>query len=180
MKVYKRLVILLICFCIFQGEAKSVLEQSKAKNFSLGFQLHEFDNDFGCGINLTFPWFGNNKVAIRTCQDVVFSKLINWRPYGSSRLGMVGSTGLIHGFCRFYGEGGLQVLIINKDLSSDKANFGGYGHFGFEFFFNPETHTQSYFIELGSNGIRAQATKIKDEPMYFNGFCVGVGFRHYF
>ncbi len=180
MKAYNGLTILFACFCLIHAEQKSDGVQTREKNFSLGFQLHDFNDDLGCGLNLTFPWFGNKRVGLRYSGDVVFSKLNGWKPYGSSRLGFVGSSGLVKEFCRFYSEGGLQILIMTSDLSDDNVAFGGYGHFGFEFFLNPENHSPSYYIELGSSGIYVHADKLAGEPMYFNGFCTGVGMRYYF
>ncbi len=168
--------IILVCFSITHAELKDGVEKTGETHFSAGFQLHDFNDDFGCGINLTSPWLWNKKAAIRLSQDIVFSNIKNWKPYGSSRLGVVGSTGLIHRFLRLYGEGGLQVLVVNKKISSDMISIGGYGHFGFEFI----TNSNSCFIELGTSGVGVRADKLEGKPLYFNGFCIGVGTRHYF
>jgi len=179
MKTNITFIMIFTCFCLISAGQKKVTEQNREAHFSTGFQLHKFDDDFGCGINLTSPWFWKDKTSVRFNGDVVFSKMKNWKPYGSTRLGLVGSTGIVREFCRFYGEGGLQVLTLNPDISADKVKLGGYGHFGFEFFLK-ETNSDSYFIELGSSGIVAKAQKLEGKPMYFNGFCIGVGTRHYF
>ena len=180
MKTCVPFIMIFTCFYLINADQENVNGKNRETNFSAGFQLHEFDDDFGCGINLTSPWFWKDKTSVRFSGDVVFSKMKNWKPYGSSRLGLVGSTGLVHKFCRFYGEGGLQVLALNQEVSADKVKLGGYGHFGFEFFIKPEINSDSYFIELGSSGIAAKAEKLEGKPMYFNGFCIGVGTRHYF
>lgn len=179
MKNHTTCIMIISCFYLINADQIYATEKNRETNFSTGFQLHKFDDDFGCGINLTSPWFWKDKTSVRFSGDVVFSKMKNWKPYGSTRLGLVGSTGIVREFCRFYGEGGLQVLALNQDISIDNVKLGGYGHFGFEFFLK-ETNSDSYFIELGSSGIAAKAEKLEGKPMYFNGFSIGVGTRHYF
>jgi hypothetical protein len=56
--------------------------------------------------------------------------------------------------------------------------FGGYGHFGFEFFMPKASGplSSAYFIELGTNGIGA---KTNSGQSYLNGFAVSTGLRVY-
>ena len=150
------------------------------KGLAAGFQLHQFNGDFGLGLNLTSPYFLKQSMAVRASGDVVFSELDGWQPYAASRIGFLGGTGLISGFARFYGEGGLQFLFPDSNISEEKFVLGGYGHLGFEFFLDPGIQGHSYFIELGSTGIAESAGKLPGEPIYFNGFCTGVGYRRYF
>lgn len=172
--------IIIIFLSISHAEKKYSPKKSEATSFSAGFQLHDFSDDFGGGINLTTPWFWNKRGALRLTQDIVFNDIKNWLPYSSTRLGLVGSSGLVHTFLRLYGEGGLQVLANNKKITSDMVSLSGYGHFGFEFFTNSESNYGSYYIELGSSGIGTRADKLEGKQLIFNGFCIGVGTRHYF
>jgi len=56
--------------------------------------------------------------------------------------------------------------------------FGGYGHFGFEFFMPKAiaSLSSSYFIELGLNGVGA---KTNSGDTYLNGFAVSTSLRAY-
>jgi hypothetical protein len=98
-----------------------------------------------------------------------------WTPYSNFQLGIVGVGGKINNSIRLYGEGGVIAILPDSDFSSNDSEFGGYGLFGFEFFFQ-EAH--NYFIELGGVGTGARADKVLTEPIYSNGFIVNVGYRY--
>jgi len=152
-------------------------------NFSIGYSIGTNDKDFSISLNITSPFFFNS-FAIRINGMICFNQLINsvynsWLPYYAFKFGFVGSSGLIYNM-RYYGEGGLAILIANENITSKKINYGGYGLFGFEFFLN---NILSYFIEIGSNGLNVKADKLINSPdlnrIYFNGFFVFVGLRIY-
>jgi len=100
-----------------------------------------------------------------------------WSPYSNFTFGMVGVGGTINNSIRLYGEGGVIGILPNSNFSSSDSEFGGYGLFGFEFFFQ-EAH--NYFIELGGVGTGARADQVITEPIYSNGFIINVGYRYTF
>jgi len=157
-------------------------EKKISTDFSMGFQLNQFQNDFGLGLNFTTPYFANKRVALRLRGNLMFNKHISddvtvWSPYSNVSLGMVGVAGIIGDFIRLYGEGGMITLFPSDDFSSESVVFGGYGVFGFEFYFY---QGGNYFIEIGGIGTGAIADKAVNQPVYSNGLMISTGFRIHF
>ncbi len=75
---------------------------------------------------------------------------------------------MVADFARFYGEGGFLLAIPNKDSNRSSLIWGGYGHFGFEFFTGTQS-SLSYFLEVGGTG----------STVTLNGLHITVGFRLY-
>jgi hypothetical protein len=158
----------------------------RANKFSFGFHLNNYQQDFGLGLNVTSPYIASGWVAFRGRANMQFHQHLDtensttWSPYGSFQLGVIGVGGVAGGFARFYGEGGLMLILPNADFSSSSTEIGGYGLFGFEFFMATDPAVPvSYFIELGGVGAGATADKIPGNPIYSNGFLISVGFRGY-
>ncbi len=158
-------------------------EQKMNSNLGMGFHLIQNQRDFGLGINLTSPYFANNKIAIRARGNFMWYEHLDnngtttWTPYSNLSIGIIGVGGEIGNFARLYGEGGLLVLLPSGDFSSESTDIGGYGLFGFEFFMNSSSN---YFIEIGGVGTGATADKIPDNPIYSNGLMISVGYRYTF
>ena len=153
--------------------------------FALGYHLNNFRHDFGLGLNVTSPYFFNDRVAVRFSVNAAYFDGIpagqtedEWMPYAIYKLGLVGVGSAVNDRVRLYGEGGVMYIVPNR-LFSEENCFGGYGYFGVEFFMT-ENHPLSYFIELGSVGSKARAEKIEDKPLYVNGFATTVGLRYHF
>jgi hypothetical protein len=164
-----------ICF----GTLVNAQESALSKNFGFGFQLGQYQKDFGLGINLTSPYFAGDRIAIRVRGNMMFNehlseKTITWTPYSNLSIGVVSVAGEIGNFMRLYGEGGFLMLFPNSDFSSESIEMGGYGLFGFEFFFYPKGN---YFIEIGGVGTGATADKVLTNPIYSNGLLINAGFR---
>lgn len=160
--------------------------QGSAMNngLALGFHLNQHQNDFGLGVNVTSPYFLENRLAVRLRGDMNWHQHINvssnnttWSPYFNFSLGFIGVGGYIGEHIRLYGEGGVIALLPSDDFSNESSHIGGYGLFGFEFFMSPN---RNYFIELGGMGVGATADKIPGEPIYSNGFLTNVGYRYQF
>jgi len=167
---------LIICIITINAQEQTI---SINKGLGFCFQLNQFQKDFGLGLNLTSPFFGHDKIAVRLRGNLMFNEnvqIINttWTPYSNLSLGLIGVGGMIGDYIRLYGEGGVLGLLPSDKFSTKKFVFGGYGLFGFEFFMN---NNANYFIELGSVGTGAQADKIATKPIYSNGFLISVGFR---
>lgn len=158
----------------------SAQETAPNTGIGLGFHLSQYQNDFGLGVNLTSPYFANDHIAVRLRGNVMWLEHFKniettWTPYSNFQLGIVGVGGTINNSIRLYGEGGIIGILPDSDFSSSDSEFGGYGLFGFEFFFQ-EAH--NYFIELGGVGTGAKADKVITQPIYSNGFIINVGYRY--
>lgn len=154
---------------------------AQEKGFEIGFQLNEYQNDFGIGLQLTSPYIFNENVAVRLRTNMMYFQHIDsksleytWTPYTNISLGVFGHRAMIHENIALYGEGGIVGLLPSSNLTSKDLYIGGYGLFGFEFYFIPEF---SYFIEAGGMGVDAVADKLPGKPIYSNGFLTSVGFR---
>ena len=150
--------------------------------FGLGFQIGQWQKDFGYGLQMTSPYFANGRVAVRLKGNLVFHEHVEnastvWTPYGNISLGMVGVAGVINGNIRLYGEGGIIGLIPSDSFSTESFNIGGYGLFGFEF--HMSSHA-AYHIEIGGVGTGANADLVENEPIYSNGLLINTGFRYQF
>src|SRR6478736_1639108 len=163
--------ILVICFV-----SKKLAQERPLKNgLAIGYQLAQYQNDFGFGLNFTSPFYFGQNVGFRLKSNVMFLQHIDasgfttWTPYANVSLGMIGIGGMVSENIRLYGEGGLLVLFPSARFSSQSAQVGGYGLFGFEFFLSKGFN---YFIEIGGVGIGALADKVPHQPIYSNGLSV--------
>jgi hypothetical protein len=149
-----------------------------ASHISLSFSLQEWGNEFGTGFQITSPWFWHEKTAVRLGGSALWKQDANWATFYALRLGLVGATFMRNEDIRLYGEGGFLFLFPSASFDSDPFAFGGYGHFGFEFFMPKASGplSSSYFIELGTNGVRA---KTNSGQSYLNGFSASTGLRVY-
>jgi hypothetical protein len=158
-------------------------QKSLNKNFGIGGQVGQHQKDFGIGLNVTSPYFANDKMAVRLKGNLIWNEHINsnsettWSPYSNFSVGLVQSVGEINNFVRIYGECGAILLFPSSEFSSKSIQFGGYGLFGFEFFLDRHIN---YFFEAGGVGTGARADKIAANPIYSNGFLVNVGIRTQF
>ncbi len=162
---------------------QSQAQESFNKNFGIGGQVGQIQHDFGIGLNVTTPYFANNKTAVRLKGNLVWNEHLNsntettWSPYSNFSLGFVQAVGELNNFVRIYGEGGAIFLFPSTEFSTKSIQFGGYGLFGFEFFFDEH---MNYFFEAGGVGTGAKADKIAENPIYSNGFLINVGVRTQF
>lgn len=157
----------------------SAQEKKISDRLGFGFQLNQYQHDFGLGVCFTSPYFADGHMAFRVKGNYMYlqhpkNDETTWSPYGNITLGYVGIAGEIGGFMRLYGEGGVIFIFPNAEFSKDSYHIGGYGLFGFEFYMYSNT---CYFIELGGVGTGATADKVPGEPIYSNGFIISTGFR---
>ena len=189
MKQSTLLVIALIASCVF-ASSRNAYAREDAPNMSafptgisLGFQLHEVQNDFGLGAVITSPTFLYDRVAVRLRGCMSFLQhteaatnhtTTTWTPYFWGSASLVGFSSEIAERIRLYGEGGIVMLFPSEEFSNGESVLGGMGLFGFEFFI---WKGLSYTIELGGMGVGAKADKIPGAPIYSNGFAIMTGFR---
>lgn len=157
-------------------------DRESSHEFSFGFQLNRFQDDFGFGANLTSPYFANSKIAVRLRGNIMFFEHAEnqetlWTPYPNLSLGLIGVAGKAGESIRLYGEGGVIFIFPSNKFSSDNVVLGGYGGFGFEFFISSKTN---YYIEIGGIGTGATADNILNKPIYSNGLSICSGFRTHF
>jgi len=167
-----------------QTKTDSSQKTSSLNHFSLGFNLNQYQHDFGVGMNLTTPYFAGSSMAIRVMGSAQWLQNIpkgdtmtTWSPYVNIRLSVVTRQFVINNKISLYSEGGVVMLIPNNQFSSQPFQFGGFGVFGFEF--HP-TKNWGQFIEAGGIGTGAIADKAIGRPIYSNGFLVSTGFRIHF
>lgn len=171
------LAVLMVLLC---GAKQVSGQQNELENkVNIGFQLSQYQDDFGAGINVSSPWFAHERIAVKVRSNLMFHEHVQdeettWTPYLNVKLGVAGKTGTIGNFMRLYGEGGVIGLLPSDEFSSESFEFGGYGLFGFEFYMKPDSN---YFIELGAVGTGAKADEIINSPIYSNGFTISTGFR---
>jgi hypothetical protein len=171
---------ILICVLFSLNFGLKAQENVLNAGFGIGYQLVQYQNDFGFGVNVISPYFANKSIGIRLKTNLMFNQnvidgLSDWMPYGNISLGVVGVAGQINDEIRLYGEGGVIGILPSNKFSSTDLVVGGYGLFGFEFFF---TNGGNYFIEIGGVGTGATADKVDTKPIYSNGLTISVGIRY--
>ncbi|MEQ8624886.1 MAG: hypothetical protein RJQ00_03285 [Vicingaceae bacterium] len=178
MKNKIRSIILLCIVLSFSSEVKAQPEEKSGLGF--GFQLNQYQNDFGLGVNLSSPNFFNESMCIRLRANAMFNEYVNdefktdWEPYANIMLGFSSASYKISDAIALYGEGGVIGIFPASKISSSDLDIGGYGIFGFEFYFYDGF---CYFIEAGGIGTGATADKLPAEPIYSNGFLMSVGLK---
>jgi hypothetical protein len=163
-----------------QSEAATGIGRTIATGagFALDIGLTDGAGDFGAKAGITTPWILGGHAAARI-SGTAFMRSTNWKPYFTVRAGLIGASFMANADIRLYGEGGALLLLPPEASDSSAFAFGGYGHFGFEFFMDRAHSGCAYFVELGSNGIGARADREAGSPIYLNGFSTTVGVRWY-
>jgi hypothetical protein len=172
----KKHMLLIVLTFVLLGSGLSAQISDK---LAIGFQLSQYQRDFGFGLNITSPHFANDKIAVRLRSNLMYNQHpdgleTTWTPYFNLSLGVLGVSTVVNDWIRLYGEGGVLFLFPNDEFSSESLEVGGYGLFGFEFYM---AERSNYFIEIGGAGIGAQADEIIQSPIYSNGLIIQVGFR---
>jgi len=167
--------IFIACFWLIAAMGSA---QSK-KNFEVGFNLNQIQQDYGFGVHVISPSFAKDILSVklqanRSWLQHLKEKETVWTAYHQFQLGLRSKSEIIENKVFIYGEGGLSVIIPNKSFGSESFILGGYGLFGFEFL---PTSVFAYFIELGGIGTGAVAHNLENKPIFSNGFITQVGFR---
>jgi hypothetical protein len=168
---------LLVTACLFTSNL--TIAQTISDKPQIGFQISQYQKDFGIGLHVISPYFMRKTVALKAGTNIQWFEHskgteTTWTTYQNIQLGMRGRSHEVTHNISIYGEGGAFFILPNSDFSSESLNFGGYGLFGFEFKICP---TFGYFIELGGVGSGAAADKIAGKPIYSNGLFTNVGLR---
>jgi hypothetical protein len=178
MKMKKILFTIALIGLIFSN---TVNAQSNDNNdLFIGFQLNQFQQDFGLGINVASPAFLNQSVCLRLRANAMFHQYVNddlksdEETYSNIMLGFSSASYKINDAIALYGEGGAIAILPSSEFSSSSVEVGGYGIFGFEFYFYDGF---CYFLEAGGIGSSASADELPNAPIYSNGFLMSVGFK---
>lgn len=178
----KRSLIILAGILCFSLSTKAQDEELNS-NFGIGFQIAQYQQDFGLGLNVTSPYFAYDKIAVRVRGNFMWNEhlgndgISTWTSYSNLSIGLIGVGGQIGNSIRLYGEGGLLLLFPSDIFSSQSTETGGYGLFGFEFYVSPFSN---YFIEIGGAGTGAKEDKLSSQALYSNGLIIDAGFRFQF
>lgn len=180
-----------LCTLLFLVCSTSLLAQEtddgSFENWAFGFNINEFHQDFGVGLQAVSPFFGKKvKAAVRGVYNFQYLQHLNsaasstWTPYKNAQLGIKFASPIVSDHFRYYGEAGGIGIFPNEEFSSSSSEWGLYGIFGFEFLFgNLKGAPRGYFIELGAVGTGANADRVPGNPIYSNGFLISVGLRFY-
>lgn len=172
----KKLFLILVLLCM--AERPYAQTENINTGHGIGFQLNQYQNDFGFGLQYMTPLFFNS-IGVRAKYNLMFHEhvkdsMMTWTPYSNLSLGLIGFSGMVSERIRLYGEGGLLLILPSSAFSTSAFDLGGYGLFGFEFF---TTNSFNYFIEIGGVGSGAVADKLTYQPIYSNGLSITTGFR---
>ncbi|MBC8484439.1 MAG: hypothetical protein H8D45_00140, partial [Bacteroidetes bacterium] len=69
----KRLTFLVLIVFGLIGVANAQ-EEKISNKFGMGFQLNQYQNDFGLGLNMTSPYFAHDKIAVRFRGNFMFNE----------------------------------------------------------------------------------------------------------
>lgn len=161
------------------------IQRNRMSAFALDFSINSFSNNYGLGGSISTPPFWSNNSIIRFSgtynwvQGVPKDALTEtWVPYGMLKLGLFSGGFIIGGeSIRGYGGGGPVLLLPSGQVSGSSIRFGGFGLVGLEFFMQ-QNHLAAMYMELGGIGTGAKAEKLKNDPIYANGFLISWGFRY--
>jgi len=131
--------------------AITTCDAAQTNKLEIGFNISQYQKDFGVGIHMISPYFIKTAVAIRAGTNIQWFENFNGTEttlttYQNIQLGIRGRRVMVTQNISVYGEGGSFIILPNSDFSSQRSVFGGYGLFGFEFKIVPGF---GYFIELG-------------------------------
>ena len=159
---------------------------AKGTPLAVGFGLANSAGNFGLNLEVSSPTFAYDFLIVRAKSQVdflsspLFDTSLEWEPFSSHRIGLVGSSGWNSETIRLYGEFGGILCLPPSKISKDSMHFGIYGLFGFEFFFMDSSTPISYYLEAGSDSLFGKADKLPSYPSYYNGFSTKTGMRVYF
>lgn len=153
--------------------------KEKSNKTEIGYNISQYQKDFGIGVHFISPYFLRKSVAIKAGTNMQWFESSDgiettWTTYQNIQVGVRGRRTNVTHNVSIYGEGGVLIILPNKEFSSQRSVVGGYGLFGFEFRVLPGF---AYFIELGGVGTGATADKIAGKPIYSTGFLTNAGLR---
>jgi hypothetical protein len=153
--------------------------QTKSNRTEIGFNLSQYQKDFGAGLHVISPYFCKETIAVKAGLNIQWFEHstdteTTRSTYQNIQLGIRGRSNIVTRNISVYGEGGVIMILPNSDFSSKRLALGGYGLFGFDFRIVPRF---AYFIELGGVGVGTTADKVASKPIYSNGFLTNVGIK---
>jgi hypothetical protein len=150
-------------------------ESAPANRIKMGVHITGHLKEYASGINLTSPYFFNEKAAIRLRSNWSWSESIDElnNEYSERtsdlQVGMVGLAGEVNDMVKFYSEGGVLVSLATESQMSDQTELRGYGLMGVEVC---RGGMLSYFLDAGIVGLTSKEGLI-NSPV--NGFQLSSG-----
>jgi hypothetical protein len=140
-RMKKRVLLILIMICAGTCAGLSAEEAgttvtgglSLPAGFAFGVDLADRAGHLAWGVDVTSPYFFWERVAVRLRGELLFDNR-EWNTFFMTKAGLVGVGGKVGKNIRLYGEGGILLVFPHSDFSSEDFVFGGYGHFGMDFF----------------------------------------------
>jgi hypothetical protein len=134
--MYKKLLFFAILAFFTQIINAQEKTENNSNNIEIGFNVSQFQSDFGTGFHLISPYFLNSKVAVRAGFNFQWLEYFDgeettWTPYQNFQIGLRSRNEIVENKIYIYGEGGLIGILPNSDFSSESLELGGYGLFGF-------------------------------------------------
>ena len=157
-------------FCNAQTDSK-LPNPNKFNHFSIGFQICQYQKDFGVGLQITSPYI-IKRMAFRFRANMQFSDP-SWLPYTNLTLSFVNRYMVFQDKLYVYAEAGGGMIIANRSVSNDAVYGSGFGLFGVEFHPKPPI---GFYFEMGGMGTGARTTVGNS---YSNGFILHYGMRFY-
>jgi hypothetical protein len=176
----RRSLLIILAILLFVASHTAWSQSEKTNALAVGFNLHQYQRDFGLGLNFTSPYSsgglaGRFEANLQWLEHYPTSAdSPTWSSYFNIKAGFVSRNFVVDDKLAVYGEGGVIVLFPSSTFSSHSTQFGGYGVFGFEF---RPTHFVGQYLELGGLGTGAKADKSSGKPVYSNGFMISTGIR---
>lgn len=175
--------LLLLTTAAHAQDAPASAEDRGARGAAIGWEISSFANNYAFGARVDTPSFANGRLRVQIAGSLAWVQGVpigetetTWAPYTLLRVGIVRSAP-IGNRLRFYGGGGLALVLPTNDLADERAHGGGYGLTGLELSL-PENGRTRWFVELGGMGTGARADRLTNSPIYANGFTIGWGFRY--
>jgi hypothetical protein len=176
--------LLLLTNTAFAQSAPQDAQDDRTNGFSVGWDISSFSNNYGFGVRVDTPRFANGKVHVQLAGNFAWVQGVpvdstdtTWAPYTLIRVGIIRSSPIRNLPLRFYGGGGVALILPTNKVSEKSAQGGGYGVTGLELAM-PENENVRWFVELGGMGTGAKADRLATSPIYANGFIIGWGFRY--
>jgi hypothetical protein len=156
----------LIAGVVLAGAYDPEIDRSVAPGagLAIGAGVQRLQDEFGLALTVVSPRFLEQRLAVvltggigwypdlralpMTAEEQDFGA---WSMYGHVRLALEASTTIAFAASRLYATLGPSVLLLSKQLSTDRVAIGGYGAIGVEIFAGDEhrAYPFSLYAEIG-------------------------------
>src|SRR5690625_2339887 len=128
-KINKNIKPLILIALVFFIPLRNITAQTSEprNNMSIGFQINQYQDDFGIGINATSPFFIYQKVAVRLRSNLMFNEHLKnqeatWTPYLNATVGLLGKQGGLVIPSTSTAKGELSVCYLQRHSHLNRSN----------------------------------------------------------